>query len=73
METMISKILENYNGRNNKLASIITIGPNMYVEMYDNEILVDMVDIPSKSGIEYARSIAENYCNGYLPARNKFW
>jgi len=70
----IAKILESYNGsEKNKLASIITIGPNMYVEMYDDEILVDMVDIPGKSGLEYARSMAERYCNGHLSARNKFW
>lgn len=69
----IANILEHHYGSNDRVASIVTIGSTMYVEMYDDEILVDMVDIPSKSSIEYARSIAEKYCAGDISARIKHW
>ena len=51
-------------------ARIIELGRNLYVELYNNEILVDLIDVEEKS-IHWAESIAENFCNG-IPTY-EFW
>ena len=51
-------------------AKILEIGKALYVELYNNEILVDVIDVDGKN-IHYAESIAENFCNG-IPSYS-FW
>ena len=51
-------------------ARIIQVGRDLYVELYNNEILVDLVEAQGKS-VHWAESIAENFCNG-IPTY-EFW
>lgn len=58
-------------GRYKNLKSrIFQLGRTIYVELYDNEIMVDMIEI-TEHNIHYAESIAENFCNG-VPSY-EFW
>lgn len=65
--------IDTYYGKGrykNLKARIFQMGRTIYVELYENEIMVDMIEI-TEHNIHYAESIAENFCNN-VPSY-EFW
>jgi hypothetical protein len=54
----------------NRKATISNMNNVLYVDFYDNEILLDY-QVCDGHSIHYARSIAENYCIGILNKKGK--
>lgn len=54
-----------YSTDGKKHAVINTTSNSIYIEFYENEVIVGGIEVKEHS-IHYAESIAENYCNGIL-------